>query len=53
MGAETEIADMLPYHYKSLLLLCHYVAGVTYEYIVWYDQWKHLPPVPHASYVYY
>ena len=34
MGAEIETADMLHYHYKSLLLLCHYVANALYVYVV-------------------
>ena len=36
MGAETELdtADELHYHYKSLLLLCHYVANALFVYVV-------------------
>ena len=36
MRAETELetADVLHYHYKSLLSLCHYVANALYAYVV-------------------
>ena len=33
MGAETETAEMLHYHYKSLLLR-HYVTNALYVYVV-------------------